>query len=158
MPSLISKAVAAVTALALFVSPGMAYGDDALTPKKVVVDGREGVWLPADQASKVLERLERVDKLEGLISSQGTLVDLQEMQARTASVVIETQRELIGEHKARGDEFKKTAEAAIKDRDSFTRAPVLWLSIGAALAAGLIAIAAATISAGQPDTVVVGAK
>lgn len=89
-----------------------------LTPKKVVVGGIEGVWLPSDQMDKVRWHLEeREPGLLKLTEAQEQLIEAQKLITKTASTTMSAQNQLINEYaeksKEQADLIKSTGGVGV---------------------------------------------
>ena len=131
------KFLASFMSFSIVLTPVCVYAQEALTPKKVQVEGKDGVWLPADQMEKVLTEVEKSQKRQALIDAQNLLIDSQKKQISTSSATIALQDKLIKEETKRADDFAKVDEKLTSEEHSFLHSEGFWYGFGA-FSAGLM--------------------
>lgn len=122
-----------------------------LTPKVVVVDGQEGVWLPTQQMTLVLSKLDELEKTKDLSRAQDLVIEKHRMRAATASVAIENLEQTKREQQAKIGDLTALAEKQADEIDNahaWWNSNVLWLSIGAVGTALIGILAGANKSGG----------
>lgn len=97
-----------------------------LTPKKAVVGGVEGVWLPSAQAGQVL-------KVYELTQAQKDLIEAQKLVIRSATTTSSLETQQAQAEHARAEEFKNLSTQQAKElesQSSIWHSPFLWLGVG----------------------------
>jgi len=102
-----------------------------LTPKVLVDEDIEGVWLPTHQMQLLEDRLEHDEqlnqKLESVVEAEDKVVALQKTQITVTATLAADNAKLAAKQAERANAL----EQKLQELDSFWRSPVLWLAIGA---------------------------
>ena len=104
-----------------------------LHPKKLWVEGKEGVWFEKQEASLILDRLTLLKDTQALLDDTEEVVTAADKRIAVLEERIKNADSRVASQKDRADLNEKLATKALDDLEdstSWTRSPVLWMGVG----------------------------
>jgi hypothetical protein len=139
-------------ALSWLLVASSAQAEDCVPPQKATAeskcvletkDGRRGFWVADEVVVAAAQNKALVAELQKLADAQKEALGLRadqvaayESASKNAQDAHKAQQAAIEEHKKAEATAVAAVEAAVRKQESWARAPVLWLAVGGAVAAG----------------------